>query len=162
MPHAGNMWQIRYCLIRSGDRSRGAAIAVFGCILAIASGIGCGSVENTGKVSGTITVNGTAAGPGTIMFDPLPGDGPIGPSAIGHFGTDGQYRLMLPGNKEGAFIGEYRVMILAGVKEEYGDEGAPSARGPSKINIRYEDIKHSGLKANVESGNNVINFDLKP
>ena len=101
MPHPGNIWQIRYCFIRTGDRSEAASVGVFSCFLAIACCIGCGSADNTGNVSGTITVNGTAAGPGTIMFDPLPGDGPIGPSAIGHFGADGQYALMLPGNKKG-------------------------------------------------------------
>ena len=95
------------------------------------------------------------------MFDPVPGEGPIGPSAVGYFGADGRYTLTLPGEKKGAHVGEYRVMILSAVKEEFGEEEAATTRKPSRINVRYEDIKHSGLTATVVPGDNVIDFEYK-
>ena len=138
------------------------AMVVFACLLGIVGSVGCGGNDDIGDVSGVITVAGSAAGPGTIMFDPVPGEGPIGPSAVGHFEADGRYTLMLPGQRKGAHVGQYRVMILSAVKEEFGEEEVASKRAPSKINIRYEDIKNSGLTATVKPGANEIDFDLEP
>ena len=147
---------------RGGIWSRATAVAAVGCILAMVCSAGCGNSDAIGDVSGTISVDGSPAGPGTIMFDPVPGEGPIGPSAVGQIGSDGRYTLTLPGGKNGAHVGEYRVMILSAVKEEFGEEEAATTRRPSRINIRYEDIKHSGLTATVVPGDNVIDFELEP
>lgn len=147
---------------RGGIRRPATAAAVVGCMLGVVCSTGCGNSAEFGDVSGTISVAGSPVGPGTIMFDPVPGEGPIGPSAVGQIGADGRYTLTLPGGKTGAHVGEYRVMILSAVKEEFGEEEAATTRKPSRINVRYEDIKHSGLTATVVPGDNVIDFELEP
>jgi hypothetical protein len=95
------------------------------------------------------------------MFEP---ENPVSvttPSAIAHFREDGKYTLKSAGNREGAPVGNYLVMIHGRGEEQFGDEVVdPKQKSP--IPAKYLNHRVSGLKATVEPGSQTIDFDLKP
>ena len=126
-------------------------------MLAMLSSAGCG--YEMARVSGTVTLEGEAVGPGAVIFLP-DGTGEKVPTAIGHFGVDGRYRLGSNSPDDGARIGEYRVIIQGRGAEDqtYGEETAGT---PSLIPLLYADPASSGLTAHVSRGENTIDFDLR-
>jgi hypothetical protein len=116
---------------------------------------GCGKGDR-GLLSGTVLLNGQPVGPGTISLEPLDGDRA---GAIASFGEDGKYTVMSAGRKEGAPVGEYRVLIYGG--EGFGEENA-GPRPKSKIPARYGNPQTSDLKVTIKPGNQDFDFDLKP
>jgi hypothetical protein len=128
----------------------------------MAACVGCGN-EDWGKVSGTVTLDGQPVGPGMVTFEPTSPDQVDAPFAGAQFREDGKYELRSPGNKVGALTGEYAVRIQSYAGETFGDE-VPLQGKPRnvKIPMKYIDPSKSGLTATVESGSQVIDFDLKP
>jgi hypothetical protein len=122
--------------------------------------IGC-SKSDFGQVSGTVSLNGTPVGPGTIMFEPVSPEGPQARSGVGNFSENGQYKLRSSGGREGVPPGEYYVIVDGKGGASSGDEYVdPSVK--SKIPAKYSNPRVSGLKATVALGENSIDFDLKP
>lgn len=129
-------------------------------LLSVAVVIGCGD-KDWGYVTGTVMVDGRPVGPGSLMFEPVDPDANTVSAAIAHFKEDGKYVLKSAGNREGAKAGEYRVMIHGRSEEKFGEE-AIDPTAPSAIPARYLDYGSSGLTRTIESGQNTIDFDLKP
>ncbi len=115
---------------------------------------GC-SQEDWGTLEGTVQMNGSPLGPGTIMLKPVEGDRP---GAMGTFGEDGVYSVMSAGRKEGAPAGEYRMTIHGG--EGLGEGG--SSQPMSSIPPRYGQADLSNLTVKIEPGENTKDFQLKP
>jgi hypothetical protein len=121
---------------------------------------GC-SDDKWGHVTGTVTLQGKPVGPGSMMFEPENPPTVTTPSAIAHFREDGKYTLKSAGNREGAPIGTYLVMIHGRSEEAFGDEIVdPNAK--STIPAKYLNHRLSGLKATVQPGSQTIDFDLTP
>ena len=120
---------------------------------------GCGDADR-GYVTGKVTLRGEPVGPGTILFEPIDPSGEAR-AAIGYFGADGQYALKSAGNRLGARIGEYRIVIQPGGEEAFSDEHTdPQQR--SSIPPLYADHGRSPLTATVKPGKNTLDFTLGP
>jgi hypothetical protein len=124
--------------------------------------VGCNSENRvaTGTVSGVVTYNGDPLQIGSLLFVPVGG----GPSAEANIGTDGSFEMGTYDDDDGAVLGEHQVMITAftapggsGLPEDVIDgDGAPV----SVIPDFYGDLEKSGLKVDVKSGDNKIDFVL--
>lgn len=121
---------------------------------------GCGE-KNWATVNGTVMVNGTPIGPGTIMFEPTGSGDPRARSGIGNFKEDGKYVVRSAGGRDGIPAGEYQVLIDGKPAESSGDEFVDPAR-ITKIPAKYLNPSTSGLTASLEAGENTVDFDLKP
>jgi hypothetical protein len=128
-----------------------AAAAV--CVLSTFTGCGQG---DWGYATGTVTLNGQPVGPGVITLEPVDGDRA---GAIARFGEDGKFQVTSARRKEGAPVGEYRVLIQGG--ESFGEEQV-GPKPASKIPQRYSKPGTSDLTATIKPGKQTINFDLKP
>lgn len=122
--------------------------------LAVLTIVGCGSGDR-GYLTGTVSLDGTPVGPGTITFDPV---SETTPGAMASFGEDGRYTVFSSGRKEGAVPGEYRVRIHGG--EEFGTEG--EAPVETKIPARYGQPGSTELTVIIEPGQNTRDFELTP
>jgi hypothetical protein len=127
-------------------------LAAAGVIAAIGlTSIGCGGGD-WGYVQGVVTLGGSPIGPGTLILEPA--DPESGIRAItASFGEDGRFELKSGADEPGVPAGEYRVRIFT------DEQAAPTQ--PSKIPRRYSDYSTSGLTANVQPGDNTIDFELK-
>lgn len=126
----------------------------------LSSFAGC-SDDKWGQVSGTVTLQGKPVGPGSMMFEPENPPTVTTPSAIAHFREDGKYTLKSAGNRPGAPIGTYLVMIHGRSEEAFGDE-IVDPKAKSTIPAKYLNHRLSGLKATVKPGTQTIDFDLTP
>jgi hypothetical protein len=135
----------------SSNGVRGFAV----CWLAILLIGGCGKGD-WGYLSGTVKLNGQPVGPGTITFEPTDSERA---GSFASFGEDGQYTVISAGRKEGARVGEYRVLIQGG--STFGEETV-GPRPASKIPARYANPTTSDLKVTIESGSKTVDFDLQP
>jgi len=117
--------------------------------------VGCGP-SDWGYVEGVVKLNGEPVGPGTLIF--TPNDSGNTTSAIAHFGEDGRYTVMRPGEKPGAPIGEYRIRVEAGGEGTFGEENAGS---PTQPVIPRQYLGYgANLTANIQPGDNKIDFEL--
>jgi hypothetical protein len=127
------------------------------CIVlaAAASLVGCGGAEST--VSGTVTLDGRAVGPGVIVF--APADGTSNP-ADGAIQVDGSYFLRTS-REEGLKAGKYRVgvTVLDQPDVKPGERSMEVAKyiTPEK----FADPSTSRLEYDVEPGSNTIDVALK-
>jgi len=134
------------------------ALAVF--FVSAASGCSSENRIETATVSGIVTYNGDPLQIGSLLFVPVAG----GPSAEANIGTDGSFEMGTYDDDDGAVLGEHKVMITAftapggsGLPEDVIDgDGAPV----SVIPDFYGDLEKSGLKVDVKSGKNTIDFVL--
>ena len=148
----------RGVVVLDRDRRPATAALLLGALLAAAVGCGRNSAQ---KVQGQITLSGRPVGPGKIFFLPDESKGNEGPQAEGDFGEDGNYELSTHKPGDGALVGHYRVQIVGTTEGvEFGVES--TSEQPSVIPLRYADAKVSGLTAEVASGPNTHNFDLRP
>jgi hypothetical protein len=121
----------------------------------------CTGDKNWGYVTGTVTLKGQPVGPGSMMFEPENPPTTTTPSAIAHFREDGKFELKSAGNRKGAPVGTYLVMIHGRSEERFGDE-IVDPKEKSAIPAKYLNHRLSGLKATVKPGSQTIDFDLKP
>jgi hypothetical protein len=126
----------------------------------LSAAAGCAD-ENWGYVTGTVTLKGQPVGPGSMMFEPENPPTVTTPSAIAHFREDGKYSLKSAGNREGAPVGTYLVMIHGRSEEQFGDE-IVDPKHKSAIPAKYLNHRLSGLKATIKPGSQTIDFDLTP
>lgn len=125
--------------------------------------LGCGdSGPSVGKVTGVVTLDGEPIDKATVSFHPTQGRG-----SIGLTDADGKYELRFTRNKFGALLGEHKVTISTHVfaeenrNVEYDDESRDTGKGREEsMPPRYLDLDETVLKAVVEKGSNVCNFEL--
>jgi hypothetical protein len=116
---------------------------------------GCSRTSQEAEVSGTITLDGNAIGPGVVVFAPIEGNSP----ATGTIQSDGSYMLMTS-REAGLSSGKYRASVSvrempANVKP--GDRPPP---GKLLIPVKYELSTTSGLEFEVAPGKNRIDIEL--
>ncbi|MFM9962748.1 MAG: hypothetical protein ACKV2Q_16180 [Planctomycetaceae bacterium] len=132
------------------------------CLVVLAMmALGCGSEPfQRGAVQGQITFDGQPVASGTITFVPI-GASP-GASASGEV-VEGQFRILA---KQGPSVGIHRVEVLAVRNNGQKEAGSPYPAGTMVDDIeQYIPARYnhkSELQAEVKSGDNTINFQLKP
>ena len=125
-------------------------VLLFGVIASLGLVIaGCGP-QLASKVSGNVTVDGTALTQGDVTFAPV-GDGQI---AYGKIDGSGNYTLRT-GSEEGAKPGDYIVTVVA-----TGTPPASDKPPPLLTPAKYADKSTSDLKHTVKPGENTINLPL--
>jgi hypothetical protein len=135
--------------------SWGALIAT----LALTGG-GCGSKSGLTKVHGTVTLDGTPVENAQVVFFPV--EGSTGKHATGRTGPDGAFQLTTTTPNDGAFPGDYKVVVQyeegaevpAGknVKEVFqGIGNAPRKKKPPRyiIPAKYSDLSKTELAQKV-------------
>jgi hypothetical protein len=122
--------------------------------------LGCGgSGPPMGRVSGTVSQQGTPLTKGNITFVPTSPDGVIATSQIG---PDGTYQLSTAEYGPGAVVGDYQVAVTDISPDEVLDYiPKEPVESKSQISPKYGDVSTSGLTATVERGGNDFDFDLE-
>jgi hypothetical protein len=111
---------------------------------------GCGDDRpKTALVRGTVTYRNKPVPNGTIIF--IPADGT---AATGTIGRDGSYTLTTFRQGDGAILGTHKVVVMA-LKET---DNTPA---PPIVPLKYMSQTASDLRAEVQEGENTINFDLE-
>jgi hypothetical protein len=121
------------------------------------AGSGC-SQSDKGYVSGSVTLDGKPAGPGTIRFFPTNPTDEFARTPVGSIGEDGRYELIVSRSEKGLDPGEYQVTI-ADKATEMGSKPKP---GTVVIPTKYNTPKDSKLTASVKPGTQTIDFTLEP
>lgn len=133
-------------------------------LLAVAGGflIGCGSSEELGRITGTVTVNGEAVTNGSIVYE----NREQSISVRTNLDEAGQYHVRTH-DRDGLPPGTYQVAITStriGTGESpfvgSAPEQAPPDTGPAIPEMYYK-VGTSGLSAEIEVGENVKDFELK-
>lgn len=124
------------------------AAAVFACI-------GCGpSGPEMGHVFGTVTYEGKPLPTGTVSFVPEKEGLPM---AYAQIQADGTYEASTKSLGRGVPVGSHRVMITAMTDGGSGEGGNLIQLIPT----RYGGDRMSGLTAEVQEGENKIDFLLE-
>jgi hypothetical protein len=118
---------------------------------------GCSGGDFDSSVSGTVTLDGQAIGPGFLVFAPVTGD--TNP-ANGAIQTDGSYELKTA-NTTGLRAGKYRVSVTVLDQPDVPPGERSYVVAKSRIPEKYNDANTSGMEFDVESGSNTIDIPLK-
>ena len=115
--------------------------------------VGCGGADygDLGRVSGTVTMDGTPLPGAQVVFSPANGR-----PSMGITDAQGKYQLIYIRDTLGAALGEHRVEITT-VQESVSDTDA----GPVKEPIPAKYNAKTTLTAKVEPGDNEIDFALE-
>ena len=140
------------------DRSVFLATSLF--LFCSASIVGCGpSNPDTGNVTGVVTYNGSPLSGVSVNFTP-----DSGRPANGKTDASGRYVLSTFGVDDGAMIGSHRVHIAAASDTPPPMPGTEEAENAAEQKApfpeKYASTSTTDLTAQVESGDNEINFDL--
>jgi len=126
--------------------------------------LGCGGSAKLAAVSGRVTYNGKPVEKADVSFTPVEG---ASRAATGLTHTDGRFTLGTFGSGDGAFIGKYRVSIVAvgpSRKSKPGETGSGISGdivpGDPLIPPKYFAPDTSGLTFEVKRGSNWANFEL--
>jgi hypothetical protein len=117
---------------------------------------GCGGTYDS-TVSGAVTFDGNKVTRGTVAYHPVAS----GPAAYARIDEDGMYSVRT-GREEGLPAGEYQVTVTANEPPttQQTAAGGPPPPGKSITPLWYRAKQTSGLKFNVEPGDNTINLEL--
>lgn len=126
---------------------------------------GCGKTDGSVSVRGTVTYGGKPVPHAKVVFIPeSPGVLPLS----GLTDTNGHFVLTTAVPGDGASVGKYRVTIEARGPEKVRPPDAPGGvaagnaePGEPLIPVQYFIPGMSGLSAEVKSGDNTFDFDLK-
>ena len=130
-----------------------ALLALFVCVL----GVGCAD-SDLGQVTGTIHLDGQPLEGAMVTFYPIASEsvvksGDRGGASYGRTDANGEYELIYSRTKDGAEIGEHKVVITTLEESGGGDYGPGTPeRLPKKYNVE------TTLTAEVKPGRNVIDF----
>ncbi|WP_152051938.1 hypothetical protein [Tautonia marina] len=132
-------------------------------------GGGGGPKPPMGKVSGTVTHNGSPLTEGSVVFSPAQDKGSdTGHVAIGKIDTNGRFVLTTFNTGDGAVLGQHVVTIQAKTAPKTTPEPNPdgtitfeySLGGGATIPAKYENPEQSPLRYTVEPGSNTFEIDL--
>jgi hypothetical protein len=129
------------------------SLFTFAVLFAALINAGCNGSPATARVTGTITFDGKPLPGASVGFFPEDGSR----SSFGATDTSGRYELKFSASAIGAMPGKHKVVIRTGASEP--DPENPDATKeilPARYNTESE------LMAELKSGSQTVNFDLKP
>ncbi len=129
--------------------SRRLCCSLAACLVAA----GCSSQES--HVSGTVLLDGSPVGPGSVAFEPVA----AGKMATGYVDPSGSYELKT-NRDEGLAAGKYRVLVVID-NPEAASRDLKAASNPLKIPMKYTETATSGLEYDVAPGVNTIDLELR-
>ena len=131
-------------------------IGIWATVALMLASVGCsksGDQPDLGKVSGTITMDGSPVVGKQVTFAPDEGRG-----SHGITDSQGKYELMYMADTKGAKVGNHKVYITTPTNEE--DDSDPDAvLVEETIPAKYN--KSTTLTADVKSGKNTFDFQLE-
>ncbi|MCA9259108.1 MAG: hypothetical protein KDA61_07905 [Planctomycetales bacterium] len=112
---------------------------------------GCGDVETTVTVSGSVSHKGTPLSGGSVSFYPT-----VGRPTSAALGSDGSYEAKLE-------PGDYQATIAVNVALPAGwKEGDPIPKPQSSVPLQYTSRARTPLTAHIDDGESArVDFDLK-
>lgn len=119
--------------------------------------LGCNKSENLGTIHGTVTYDGAPVTEGTISFR---GE-ESGLSASDELDAEGKFEVTAAG---GIPPGTYKAFIVPPeVEVSIGPDVAPVLKPKDMPNVpkEYRSIRTTPLTAEVSTGDNEVNFELK-
>ena len=124
----------------------------FWCVSILVCGCNKENAPGLGRVSGTVTMDGSPVADAAITFEP---EGGAAGTSLGQTDANGKYELYYSRNNKGAAIGEHVVRI--NTYREIVDDKPQIVKEsiPSKYNVKSE------LKAKVTRGSNKHDFALE-
>lgn len=120
-------------------------VSITGCFGASAE------TPQLGQVAGTVKLDGSPCGNLFVAFEPEQGR-----RSVATTNQDGHYELEFASNIKGALPGKHKVIITAIAPEA---DSQPSSSSTVAIPDKYN--SKTSLSADVASGKNEINFELK-
>ena len=130
---------------------RNHTVLVFVTSLVLTSAIGCGSSgPPTGKVSGTVTIDGQPASGVTVYFNPVVG----GRASQGETDSSGYYELIFSPTAKGALIGSHKVKISGPGPSDQPPTGGQMLTDDSAA-AKYENVEKT---VEVAAGSNTIDL----
>jgi hypothetical protein len=136
----------------------------------LAGVLGCGSgVEkpeyNVHPVTGVVKVNGKPEALVSVSFIPVDGAKADQTTATGTTNESGEFTLSIPGGKEGAPAGQYRVIFTKLLKRDGTplgpDEMAADAGAENVLPAIYADPAQTPQGAEVPEGGKKFEFEIK-
>ena len=129
------------------------AMGAFALIIGLT--VGCSSGPATGDVSGTVTYDGKPIEHGSIAFYPENGNGPSTGGAI----ADGKYSV----SKVPVGVMKVRISGAKDIKEHkmsYDEKAPPVITASELLPPKYNDVKTTELRYDVQSGTQTKDFNL--
>ncbi|QDU75539.1 Bacterial Ig-like domain (group 1) [Bremerella volcania] len=133
-----------------------ASLAIVAAI-ALCVVIGCSKADgpDLGYVEGTVTLDGKPLDGAEVQFEPTNAR-----PSVAFTDENGHYVLKFTGSRDGATIGTHTVRILSARGSSGGEGDGPVVKArPELLPPKYHE--KSTLTADVQSGNNTIDFDLQ-
>jgi hypothetical protein len=117
---------------------------------------GCGKDNAPGKVTGTVTLNGSPVAGAEITFTPDDGSR----ISQGTIDSAGKYELWFSATANGAAVGTHKVSIRSSGSDDYIPHPESNTPPPPKETIPSKYNTETELTATVKSGRNTVNFEL--
>lgn len=122
--------------------------------------VGCGgggAKIEMGTVTGTVTLDGSPVKAGTVSFIPDADQRGNGPMSTASIDENGKYDLVGPGGRKGAVLGHHKVTVGCPPPNTNANTPPP----PCVIPLKYADEIKTDLRAEVKSGKNTVDLQLK-
>jgi len=146
---------VRGCSIMCDLRSSSTVVKYL-VVAALALVTGCSKSGLESSVSGTVSLDGAAIGPGVLVFVPATGGGNPAKGAIQ---PNGNYELQTS-NTAGLHSGKYKVSVTVLDQPPVAPGERSMVAAKSRIPEKYNVIETSGLEFEVTSGSNTIDIEL--
>jgi hypothetical protein len=122
------------------------------CIAALMSACNREKAPGLGRVSGTVTMDGSPVADAAVRFEP---EGGVAGTSMGQTDAAGKYELYYSRNYKGAARGEHLVRINTYREASEDKPQMQKETIPSKYNVKSE------LKVTVKGGSNIHDFPLE-
>lgn len=149
------MYRLRVKFLKQKESGQGKTmgrhLSYLLCSVLVLMLSGCGNSE-VGKVYGTVTLDGEPLPNAVIEFIPIDGEGR---NSFGWTDEEGKYDMQFARDRDGAWIGENKVLISTADVLDERDENGEDRYSPELVPEKY-----SNEVRTVESGTNLIDFFL--
>ncbi len=140
------------CGVETGNTTMNKYL-MLSALLSLLFHLGCSSEEGLGRVDGIVNLDEKPLANASVEFTPIDGKGL---TSYGRTDNNGAYYMMATRSDKGAAVGKNKVRITT---YEVLDDHGKLTTVPERVPTRYN--QSTELEADVKSGSNDFNFDLK-
>lgn len=142
-------------LIASINKPNASLALLTAVALCLVMGCSKAAGPELGYVEGNVTLDGKPLDGAEVQFEPSDSR-----PSVAFTDENGHYVLKFTGSRNGATVGTHVVRILSARGSSGGEGDGPLVKArPELLPAKYHD--KSTLTADVQSGNNTIDFDLQ-